>query len=110
MTDLASRPSTGAPRPEPPGGAGPVRRIAPAVVGLLMLLALVLPVDGPLTPAAFLRIPVEALVATVLLLVLPGRARTVLARIFGALLGLLTLLGVLHLGFHAVLDRRFDPV
>ena len=93
-----------------PRPAGLVRRIAAFVAALVVLLALVLPLDGPLTPLAFLRIPVEALVGIALLLVLPARGRPVVAAVLGAVLGLLTVLGVLHIGFHAVLGRPFDPV
>ncbi|SHK52041.1 Phosphoglycerol transferase MdoB [Pseudonocardia thermophila] len=87
-----------------------VRRAAAAVAAVAVLVALALPVDGPLTPAAFLRIPVEALAGTALLLVLPARTRPVVAAALGAVLGLLTVLGLLHIGFHAVLGRPFDPV
>jgi hypothetical protein len=93
-----------------PRPAGPVRRGTAVAAALLVLIALVLPLDGPLTPLAFLRIPVEALVGIALLLVLPARGRPVVAAVLGAVLGLLTLLGVLHVGFHAVLGRPFDPV
>ncbi len=93
-----------------PRPAGPVRRIAAVVAAVVVLLALVLPLDGPLTPLAFLRIPVEALVGIALLLVLPARSRPVVAAVLGAALGLLTVLGVLHIGFRAVLGRPFDPV
>ncbi|MGI5131336.1 sulfatase [Pseudonocardia sp. CA-107938] len=87
-----------------------LRRVGVVVLGVIVLAALVLPADGPLTPLAFVRIPVEALVGIALLLVLPTRARTPVAAALGALLGLLTLLGVLHVGFRSVLGRSFDPV
>ncbi|MDN5857613.1 MAG: sulfatase [Pseudonocardia sp.] len=97
-------------RPTAPHRTGPVRRIAAVVAAAIVLLALVLPLDGPFTPAAFLRIPVEALVGIALLLVLPARARPLVAGVLGALLGLLTVLAILHIGFRAVLDKPFDPV
>lgn len=90
--------------------AGPVRRVGAAVTALVVLLAMVVPLDGPLTPLAFLRVPVEALVGIALLLVVPARGRPVVAAVLGAALGLLTVLGVLHMGFRAVLGRPFDPV
>jgi hypothetical protein len=63
-----------------------------------------------LTPAAFVRIPIEGLVLLALCLVLPARARTVLAAAVGVLLGLLTVLKILDMGFFDVLDRPFNPV
>ncbi|MEV0002233.1 sulfatase [Micromonospora sp. NPDC050980] len=77
----------------------------------LVLAALVAPADvDDLTPAAFLRIPVEGLVAVVLLLVLPPRPRRIVATGLGALLGVVFVLTLADLGFSAVLDRRFDLI
>jgi hypothetical protein len=73
--------------------------------------ALVAPDDfGHLTPRAFLRVPVEALVGVVLLVVLPARARRRTAAAAGAVLGLLAILKLVDLGFSAVLGRAFDLV
>ena len=81
----------------------------PAV--LLVWFALVAPHElGDLGPAAFVRVPLEGLVVTALLLVLPGVAARVVAVGVGLLLALLTILKVLDMGFLAVLDRPFDPV
>ncbi len=82
---------------------------APAV--LLVHLALAAPREfEQLTPAALLRIPVEALLGVVLLLVLPRRARAATAVVGGAALGVLVILKVVDMGFLSVLDRPFDPV
>lgn len=95
----------------PQAGAGGAATVVTLSAALLVLLALVVPRDiGLLTPAAFLAIPVEALLGAALLLVLPARSRPAVARVLGAVLGLLTVLGLLHLGFDAVLGRPFDPV
>jgi len=86
-------------------------RVATALAVLLVFLALVAPDDfAHLTPRAFLRIPVEGLVAVVLLVVLPPRARRVTATVAGVALGLLAILKVVDLGFSAALDRPFDLV
>ncbi|MFY1698339.1 MULTISPECIES: sulfatase-like hydrolase/transferase [unclassified Solwaraspora] len=80
-----------------------------AVAGLLA--AMTLPYQRDLVvPAAFVRIPLEAVVAAALLLVLPGRLRTPVAAGLGALLGVLTVLKVADMGFFSVLARPFDPV
>ncbi|HEY7813029.1 MAG TPA: CDP-alcohol phosphatidyltransferase family protein, partial [Nakamurella sp.] len=93
----------------------PARRVLAAVTtGLAVALvwfALVSPSDPTqLAPAAFLRIPVEALVVVALVLALPPRAGRVLAALCGALLGLLTVVKLLDAGFRSALGRPFDPV
>jgi hypothetical protein len=61
-------------------------------------------------PAAFVRIPVELLVLLALAVLLPAKARRVLAPVVGLLLGLLAIVKVLDMGFNATLDRPFDPI
>ncbi|OKJ95234.1 sulfatase [Streptomyces sp. CB03234] len=63
-----------------------------------------------LSPGAFTRLPVEAIGGAALLLVLRPRARRVVAVVAGVVLGLLTLLNVLDMGFRSILARPFDPV
>lgn len=101
-------------------GAGAGRRAGPRAVaavaltvlaGLLVFLALVLPREvGQLSVGALLRIPAEGLLGGALLLVLPRRARRVVAMLVGAVLGLLTLLRIVQMGFLAVVARPFDLV
>ncbi|GAB7040803.1 MULTISPECIES: sulfatase-like hydrolase/transferase [Catenuloplanes] len=81
------------------------------LAGLLVLVALLLPnqLTG-LTVATFLRVPVEALAGTVLLLLLPGRARIAGAIAAGLVLGLLTLVKLADMGFFTVYARQFDLV
>jgi len=62
-----------------------------------------------LAPAAFVRIPLEALVFVGLVLLLPQRAGRILAVIVGVVLGVLAILKVLDAGFSAALGRPFDP-
>jgi hypothetical protein len=86
-------------------------RVTTACAGLLVFLALIAPQTvGQLTPAALVRIPVEGLLGVALVLVLPARARRVVAALGGVVLGLLTILKILDMGFGAVLSRPFDPV
>ncbi|AXB42912.1 sulfatase [Amycolatopsis albispora] len=93
----------------------PVRRLLAraglVAAALLVFAALVVP-DEPdrLTPGAFARIPVEALAGMALVLVLPVRPRRVLAVLAGALLGVVTLLKLIGIGFRIALDRPFHPV
>ena len=76
---------------------------------MLALFALVVPnMLTRLTPSAFVRIPVEGILAAALLLVLPVMARRVVAVLTGVALGLLTILKFLDMGFYSVLNRPFD--
>jgi Sulfatase len=101
-------PDPGADRPRWRVVAG---RVTTGLAALFVLAVLVLPNEfSQLTPGAFVRIPIEALVGVALVLVLRGRARTIVAVVGGLLLGLLTIVKFFDIGFFAVLDRPFDPV
>jgi phosphatidylglycerophosphate synthase len=97
-------------------GAGPLTqravRVVTAVISVAILWgALVVPDRlGWLTPSAFVRIPIEGLALVAVALLLPSRSRRVLATVVGILIGLLTLVKVLDIGFYVELDRPFDPV
>jgi hypothetical protein len=99
-----------------PGEESRVKRpvVAWVITGLaclLVLFALVAPNQiGRLTPAAFVRIPLEGLLGVGLVLVLPGKTRRVAAVVVGVALGLLAVVKVIDLGFSAVLDRPADLV
>ncbi|MFG2883276.1 CDP-alcohol phosphatidyltransferase [Streptomyces sp. NPDC048297] len=77
----------------------------------LVVAALVLPdkVVG-LGPATFLRIPGEAVILAAVTIALPRRPRIVLAVVTGLLLGVVTVLNLLDMGFNQYLGRSFNPV
>lgn len=78
---------------------------------LLVWLSLVVPNQlDRVTPAAFLRIPVEGLAVAAVCLCLPARARRVAAVVAGVLVGLSTVLKLLDMPFYFVLNRPFSPV
>ncbi|WP_443079932.1 sulfatase [Streptomyces sp. P9-A2] len=81
------------------------------LAGALLLFALLVPnrVER-LAPEAFLRIPAEGVLLATLLLALPPRPRRITALVSGALLGLLTVLKMVDMGFYQVLARPFDLV
>ncbi|MFE9988691.1 sulfatase [Streptomyces sp. NPDC005381] len=81
------------------------------LAGVLVLFALVVPnrLDR-LSVAAFLRIPAEGVLLAALLLALPPRPRRIVSYVVGALLGLLTVLKLVDMGFYSVLVRPFDLV
>ena len=81
------------------------------LAALLVWFALVAPdrLDR-LGPAAFVRIPIEGLVIVAVSLILPARARRILAVAVGIALALLTVVKILNMGFFTELDRPFNPV
>ncbi len=94
------------------GGPAGTRATMTSVLPLLVVWAALLVPDhvGDLSPAAFLRIPLEGLVFVVLVLVLPPRPARIGALIGGLGLGALTILRLLDMGFYFAFDRPFHPV
>jgi hypothetical protein len=81
------------------------------VACLLVWFALVAPNRiSRLTPGAFIRIPVEAIVVVALVLVSRHRAKRAIAGLVGVGLALVTILKILDMGFFEALGRPFNPV
>jgi hypothetical protein len=96
---------------ERPRGRRIAARVLTAVACLLVLFALLVPDQlSGFTVWAFLRIPVEALVAVGLALVLPPRPRRVVAAVLGAGLGLVLIVKLADIGFFVAFDRPFNLV
>jgi hypothetical protein len=82
-----------------------------ALACLLVFFELLAPNEfSRLTPGAFVSVPLEALLGVAFLLVLPAKARPVVATLLGLALGLLALMKLLDMGFFAFFARPFDPV
>ncbi|MFD5495705.1 sulfatase [Streptomyces sp. NPDC001812] len=81
------------------------------LAGALLVFALLVPnrVER-LTFEAFLRLPAEGILLATLLLALPPKPRRIAAVVSGVLLGLLTVLKMVDMGFYQVLARPFDLV
>jgi hypothetical protein len=81
------------------------------LAGVLVLLVLLFPnrLDH-MNLRSFFRLPVEAIVLAVVLLVLPPKARRIVAVLFGVFLGLFTVLKFMDMGFYQTLARPFDLV
>ena len=95
---------------QPPGGHFRAAGLTTTLAGCLVLLALLVPGDpGRLTPGTFLSVPLEAVLGIALLLLLPESVRSAAALLLGLVLGLLTIMKLLDIGFLAVLARPFNP-
>jgi phosphatidylglycerophosphate synthase len=97
-------------------GAGRKTRLTLRVVTTVLAVAIVgIALLAPdkawqLTPAAFIRIPVEALVLVGIALVLPAKPRRIVAAVAGIFLGVLTIAKLLNMAFYDTVDRAFNPV
>jgi phosphatidylglycerophosphate synthase len=97
-------------------GAGPRTRLALRLAFAVLAIALVwsdlLAPDRAwqISPAAFIRIPVELLVLVAVALVLPVWPRRIVAAVAGILLSVLTLAKILNMAFYEYVDRAFNPV
>ncbi|GAA1580218.1 sulfatase [Actinoplanes couchii] len=93
-----------------------IRHVTTGFAAVLVFLALIVPDQITRLPpgnspwTALLRIPVEALIAAAILLLLPKKGRRGIVIGLGVVLGLLTVIKMIDVGFYAVLARRFDPV
>ncbi|MEW1721076.1 sulfatase [Streptomyces sp. NPDC093109] len=107
-TDPTAAPVTA----EPPSRARRIVGVTVTVLAAVLVTgALLLPNHKDLlTVGMFARIPVEAIFAAALLLVLPPKSRLAAAVAGGVVLGVLTILNLLDMGFYQFLDRPFDPV
>jgi phosphatidylglycerophosphate synthase len=89
-----------------------VLRVTVLAAAIALVWADLLLPDRPwqVTPEAFIRIPVEALVLVAIALVLPTWPRRIVAGVVGIVLGLLTLSKILDMAFFEEVDRAFNPV
>ena len=91
-----------------------VRTVAAVVItilaGLLVWFALVGPDQiSRFSLAAFVRIPIEGLVGIAILVLLPRRTRIVVAALAGTVLGVLTVVKIVDMGFFEAINRPFNP-
>ncbi len=97
-------------------GAGPRTRravgLASTVFAVVLLWGVLLAPEKAwqLTPAVFVRIPLEGLVLVAIGLVLPPLPRRIVAGLAGFLLGVLTFAKILNMAFFEFVDRAFNPV
>jgi hypothetical protein len=59
--------------------------------------------------AAFLRIPIEGLVLVAIVVMLPVMYRRIVAAFVGVVLGLLTVVKIVDMGFFVAINRPFNP-
>jgi phosphatidylglycerophosphate synthase len=85
--------------------------VGTGLAAALVLFALIAPNRlSHFTPAAFARIPIEALIIVGLVIVLPTVARRIAGVILGLAIGLLLVVKLTDIGFNEVLARPFDLV
>jgi hypothetical protein len=104
-----------APAAGPVRGPRPARRVAAwvttALAVALLMFALLAPDDLSLTTfGSFARIPLEALLGVVLVLLLPWTAGRAVVLVGGLALGLLTIVKIIDTVTYAVLGRPFNLV
>lgn len=96
---------------EHPAAARVLSLAVTALALLLVLVALLLPNKREqFHLAAFLRIPVEALLGAAVLIALPRRPRVILAALGGLALGVLTVLNLTDIEFNEYLGRSFNVI
>ena len=97
-------------------GAGPrtrrALRIAITVLSVVILWGVLVAPDrdSRLTPAAFVRIPVEGLVLVAVAVMLSARPRRIVAAVAGILFALLALVNILNIAFNAEIGQPFNVV
>ena len=97
-------------------GAGPrtrrALRIAITVLSVVILWGVLVAPDrdSRLTPAAFVRIPVEGLALVAVAVVLPASPRRIVAAVAGILFALLALVNILNIAFNAEIGQPFNVV
>jgi hypothetical protein len=78
---------------------------------LLVLFALLAPNEfSRLSPGTFVSVPLEALLGVACLILMPTKARQMVATLVGLVLGLWAIMKLLDMGFFAILARPFDPL
>ncbi|WP_250008810.1 sulfatase-like hydrolase/transferase [Actinoplanes sp. M2I2] len=92
------------------GGLLTVAAAALIVTALVVPDAIARTKAGAFLPGAFLRLPIEAILAAAVVLALPVRWRRPFAAVFGLGLAVLVVFKIANAGFRTVLGRKFDPV
>jgi hypothetical protein len=109
------RPSDEEPATDPAPTRSRKRRVAGVLLTVLAAALILFALLAPNQPAlftadAFLRVPVEAIALVAVFLILPPRPARWVALALGVLLGLLTIVKMLDVGFWTFLNRQFDLV
>ena len=96
------------------GGRRQVRAVAAGMTTVLAILLVWFALIGPneisrFSLAAFVRIPIEGLVLVAIVVMLPVMARRIVAALVGMVLGLLTVVKIVDMGFFVAINRPFNP-
>ena len=98
----------------PARGRRRVRAVAAGMTTILAILLVWFALVGPneisrFSFAAFLRIPIEGLVLLAIVVMLPVTGRRIVAALVGAILGVLTVVKIVDMGFFVAINRPFNP-
>jgi hypothetical protein len=99
---------------DPARGRRRVRAVAAGITTILAILLVWFALIGPneisrFSLAAFLRIPIEGLILLAIVVMLPVTARRIVAALVGVILGLLTVVKIVDMGFFVAINRPFNP-
>jgi hypothetical protein len=96
---------------DPPSTRPVAAHLMTTAACLLVLFALLAPNEfSRLSPGTFVSVPLEALLGAAFLILMPTKARPVVATLVGLVLGLWAIMKLLDMGFFAILARPFDPL
>ena len=95
-------------------GRRTVRAVAGWMTTILAILLVWFALVGPneisrFSFGAFVRIPIEGLVLIAIVVMLPVTARRIVAAFVGVVLGLLTVVKIVDMGFFVAINRPFNP-
>lgn len=91
-----------------------MRAVAAGMTTILALLLVWFALVGPnqisrFSLAAFLRIPIEGLILVAIVVMLPVTGRRIVAALVGTVLGLLSIVKIVDIGFFEAINRPFNP-
>ena len=96
---------------DPPSTRPVAAHLRTTLACLLVLFALLAPNEfSRLSPGTFVSVPLEALLGVACLILMPTKARPMVATLVGLVLGLWAIMKLLDMGFFAILARPFDPL
>jgi hypothetical protein len=96
---------------DPPSDRPVAAHLRTTLACLLVLFALLAPNEfSAFSPGTFVSVPLETLLGVAVLILMPTKARPIVATLVGVVLGLWAFMKLLDMGLFAILARPFDPL